>query len=80
MLILRDCMSSPVISVPGNTTVQEAAQIMADKGISCIFVQDREEYSRHLHCHRSDEAGGREGIGPENHDHTFGGHFPHFNN
>ena len=44
MLILRDCMSSPVISVPEYATVQEAAQVMADKGISSVFIQDREEY------------------------------------
>ena len=44
MLILRDCMSSPVISVPENATVQEAAQVMADKGISSILVQGQEDY------------------------------------
>ena len=44
MLILRDCMSSPVISVPENATVQETAQVMADKGISSIFVQGQEDY------------------------------------
>lgn len=44
MLILRDCMSSPVISVPENATVQSAAQVMADKGISCIFIQGQEDY------------------------------------
>ncbi len=45
MLILRDCMSSPVISVPENATVQEAAQVMTDKGISSIFVQGPEDYA-----------------------------------
>lgn len=44
MLILRDCMSSPVISVPESATVQEAAQVMGDKGISCIFIQSKEGY------------------------------------
>ena len=44
MLILRDCMSSPVISVPENATVQEAAQVMAEKGISSIFIQGQEDY------------------------------------
>ena len=44
MLILRDCMSTPVISVPENATVQEAAQLMADKGISCIFIQGQEDF------------------------------------
>ena len=44
MLILRDCMSSPVISVPENTTVKEAAQTMADKGVSCILVQGQDDY------------------------------------
>ena len=43
MLILRDCMSSPVISVPENATVQEAAQVMADKSISSIFVQKQDD-------------------------------------
>ena len=38
-------MSSPVISVPENATVQEAAQVMADKGISAIFVQGNEDYA-----------------------------------
>ena len=44
MLILRDCMSSPVISVPEDASVQAAAQIMADKGISSIFIQSRDGY------------------------------------
>ena len=44
MLILRDCMSSPVISVPENATVKEAAQTMADKGVSCILVQGQDDY------------------------------------
>jgi CBS domain-containing protein len=44
MLILRDCMTSPVISVPESATVQEAAQFMAEKGISCIFIQGQEDY------------------------------------
>jgi CBS domain-containing protein len=44
MLILRDCMSSPVISVPENATVQEAAQVMADKSISSIFVQKQDDF------------------------------------
>ena len=44
MLILRDCMSSPVISVPENATVREATQIMADKEIGCIFIQGPEDF------------------------------------
>jgi len=44
MLILRDCMSSPVISIPENATVQEAAQVMADKGICSIFVQKQDDF------------------------------------
>ena len=44
MLILRDCMSSPVISVPEDATVQAAAQIMAEKGINSIFVEGKEGY------------------------------------
>jgi CBS domain-containing protein len=44
MLILRDCMSSPIISVPEDATVKEAAQVMADKGINCIFIQNQEDY------------------------------------
>lgn len=43
MLILRDCMSSPVISVPENAMVREAAQVMADKKISSILVQGHED-------------------------------------
>ncbi len=37
-------MSSPVISVPENATVQEAAQVMADKNISSIFVQKQDDF------------------------------------
>ena len=44
MLILRDCMSSPVISVAENATIQEAAQVMADKTISCVFIQSKEDF------------------------------------
>ena len=44
MLILRDCMSSPVISIPESATVQEAAKIMADKGISSIFIQNQHDF------------------------------------
>ncbi len=45
MLILRDCMSSPVISVPENATVQATAQIMADKGISSILIEGQEGFA-----------------------------------
>ena len=45
MLILRDCISTPVISVPENATVQSAAQIMADKGISSILIQGQDDYT-----------------------------------
>lgn len=38
-------MSSPIISVPENATVQEATKVMADKGISAIFVQGQEDYA-----------------------------------
>lgn len=44
MLILRDCISSPVISVPENATVTEAVQIMAEKGVSSILVQGQDDY------------------------------------
>jgi signal-transduction protein with cAMP-binding, CBS, and nucleotidyltransferase domain len=37
-------MSSPVISVSENATVKEAAQVMADKQISSIFIQGGEDY------------------------------------
>jgi CBS domain-containing protein len=37
-------MTSPVISIPENATVQEAAQVMAEKGISCIFIQGKEDF------------------------------------
>jgi CBS domain-containing protein len=45
MLILRDCMSSPVISVPENATVQEAAQVMADKGVSSVLIEGQEGFA-----------------------------------
>ncbi|MDH5762265.1 MAG: CBS domain-containing protein [Nitrospinota bacterium] len=44
MLILRDCMSSPVVSVPEGATVKEAAQIMADREISSILIQGNEDF------------------------------------
>lgn len=37
-------MSSPVISVPEDATVKEAAQVMADKGISSILIQGKDSY------------------------------------
>ena len=45
MLILRDCISSPVISVPENATVQEAAQVMAEKEISSLLVEGQEGFT-----------------------------------
>jgi len=44
MLILRDCMSSPLISVPSGATVEEAARVMAEKEISSVFIQGEESY------------------------------------
>ena len=44
MLILRDCKSSPVVSVPENATVQEAAQVMADNKISSVFIKGKNDY------------------------------------
>jgi signal-transduction protein with cAMP-binding, CBS, and nucleotidyltransferase domain len=38
-------MSSPVISVPEDATVQEATQVMADQDVSCVFVQGNEDYA-----------------------------------
>jgi len=37
-------MSSPVISVPENATVREAAQVMAENDISSILIQGQEDY------------------------------------
>jgi len=37
-------MSSPVISVPENATVQKATKVMADKGINSILIQGQEDY------------------------------------
>ena len=44
MLILRDCMSSPVISVPENSTVEDAARIMAEESISSVLIKGKDEY------------------------------------
>lgn len=44
MLILRDCMSSPIVHVSSESTVKEACQVMADKKISSIFIQGQEDY------------------------------------
>lgn len=44
MLILRDCMSSPIISVSSEATVEDACRVMAEKGISCIFIKGQEDY------------------------------------
>jgi CBS domain-containing protein len=38
-------MSSPVISIPENATVQEAAQVMADKGISSLLIEGQEGFA-----------------------------------
>ena len=44
MLILRDCMSSPIISISAGATVTEACRVMVDKGISSVFIQGKEDY------------------------------------
>jgi signal-transduction protein with cAMP-binding, CBS, and nucleotidyltransferase domain len=38
-------MSSPVISVPENATVQETAQVMAEKGISSVMIEGQEGFA-----------------------------------
>jgi CBS domain-containing protein len=37
-LLVRECMSSPVLCIGPDTTLDEAAQIMADEDVSCLPV------------------------------------------
>ena len=41
---IRDFMRCPVISVDPNTTAQEAAKLMGEKGISSLLVKENDEY------------------------------------
>jgi len=41
-MLVKDVMSSPVITVDENTTVNKAAQLMADSRIGCIVVTNKE--------------------------------------
>ena len=39
--IVADIMSSPVITIDGETNVRDAALLMMDKGIGCIIVMEK---------------------------------------
>ncbi len=43
MDIIKDFMSTPVLSVDVNTTVEETAKEMLEKGVSCLLVNEKEE-------------------------------------
>lgn len=45
MQILRDYMSSPVISISPEATIFEAAKLMAEKKVGCLLVEDGDDYS-----------------------------------
>ncbi len=38
-----DIMASPVLTVPANTTIAEAARAMTDRGISCLVIEENDE-------------------------------------
>jgi CBS domain-containing protein len=42
-MLVKDVMSSPVITVDEDTTIDNAAQIMADSRVGCIVVTSKEE-------------------------------------
>ena len=44
MDIIKDFMSTPVLSVDIKTSVAEAAKIMRDKHISCLLVNEKEDF------------------------------------
>ena len=37
-----DIMAAPVLTVPGTTTISEAARLMTDRAISCLVIEDDE--------------------------------------
>lgn len=43
MDIVKDFMSTPVLSVDVNATVEEAAKEMLEKGVSCLLVNENNE-------------------------------------
>ena len=44
MLILRDCMSTPVIAVDSKSTILDAAKVMAEKNIESLLVEENGNY------------------------------------
>ena len=44
MDIIKDFMSTPVLSVDVDTPVTKAAKIMRDKDISCLLVNEKEDF------------------------------------
>ena len=44
MDIIKDFMSTPVLSVDVDTPVEEAAKMMRDKHISCLLVKEKEDF------------------------------------
>ena len=44
MTPIRDCMTSPVISVDAQATISTAAKLMREKKISALLVKDGEDY------------------------------------
>ncbi|MEK9627855.1 MAG: CBS domain-containing protein [Nitrospinota bacterium] len=44
MDIVKDFMSTPVLSVDVNAPVEEAAKIMQEKSVSCLLVKENEDH------------------------------------
>ena len=41
--IIKDFMSTPVLSVDVDTSVEEVAKEMLEKGVSCLLVNEKED-------------------------------------
>ncbi len=44
MLILRDCMSSPIISVDRDSTILDSVKVMVKNDVESILIKDKEDY------------------------------------
>ncbi len=45
MQILRDYMSSPVVSIAPEASIFEAAKLMTEKKVGCLLVEENDGYS-----------------------------------
>ena len=44
MNIIKDYMSTPVLSIDVNASVEETAKEMLEKGVSCLLVREKESF------------------------------------